>query len=631
MSDLYNLFINHPSLEQVLITILLPVLGWAIGKIYDRCKGDNIFTNRRMIYRLLGCSLLGVISVTLHWHILAWIIFSVFIILSAFLPLPHEYLILKHAKKDKQSIWLLTTPALLRYYRKLITNAHDQIEKQDVKMQFLDEVRLEKWELFDYEYRKYYIEVLKVYYDIGAISLLKEKLDELKHFSEDRTYIQLLMLYYDSSCMYKEMEEAFRKLKETTEDTNDLFVTKHIDEMAVAEKLGEPEKEAQAVQQLEDDYKKVGVTEPILCSNLMQYYDRVGEYDKAEKLAKDIDDSTPRTFDSYLELKDIALMHYRRTNNYNRIYSMLDEIWEANEKMQKGEKRMLTQIRLMPVFFNNQGLWMQYSDIVLLHHNDYLNKSWRVGVELIKQTKLVNRDAQNLYNLHLSGENAKQLYSDFDSHIDEYLKAIDKEIASTRNEYVYRYKGLLMDKLELITYKLEDKDISRLAEEKSKIYERIIKRCKKYGEIREYLHFLTVYIDDILTCHQQIEEFHSQSSAEAEQLGYDKYEKSWEVYQDKAVTMLTEMDSILSGKDDDISIAYYILYASYFHRLMKDQTKALYYFKRFEATGVDIKNFTLAIQKIYTDLKIKVADETVRWDSPDGRFGYINIKISKNV
>ena len=274
---------------------------------------------------------------------------------------------------------------------------------------------------------------------------------------------------------------------------------------------------------------------------------------------------------------------------------------------------------------------MQYSDVVFRHHNDYLNKSWRVGVELIKQTQLICRDAQNLYNLHLAGENAKQLYSDFDSHIDEYLKAIDKEIASTKEEYVYRYINLLMDKLELIIYKLETKDISKLNEEKSKIYERIIKRCKKYGEIREYLHFLTVYIDDILTCHQQIEEFHSQSSAEAEQLRYDKYEKSWEVYQDKAVTMLTEMDSILSGKDDDISIAYYILYASYFHRLMKDQTKALYYFKRFEATGVDIKNFTLAIQKIYTDLKIKVADETVRWDSPDGRFGYINIKISKNV
>lgn len=489
MEDIFNFIINHPTWDKALTVILLPILGWAIGKVYDRYNGDNIFSNKRLVYRLLACSFLGILAITFHWHIIAWFIFSILILLTAFLPLPHEYFILKYGSKGKQSIWLQTTPALLRYYWKKIINTSDIIERQDVKLQFLDEVRIKKWSLFDYEYRKYYIDILKVYFDIGAISILKQKLDELNRFSEDKTYIQLSMIYYDKACMYKEMDDAFKKLKETTVDSNALSVEKHIDEMAVAEKMGEPEKEEQAVKLLEEDYKKIGITKPILCSNLMQYYDRTNQIEKADKLAQDIENSKPTSFSSYLNLKDIAFMHYRRTNNQERINYMLNEIWATNEKMQDGEKKMLTQVRLMPVYFNNEGLWMQYSAVVFHHHNDYLNKSWRVGVELIKQTEQLCRDAQNIYNLQLGGWSAKELFDDFDSHVDGYIQAIDKEIASIREECVYRYKGLLMDKLEMVAYKYGNKDIYKLTEEKNIIYERILNRCKKYGEIREYIHF----------------------------------------------------------------------------------------------------------------------------------------------
>lgn len=43
-------------------------------------------------------------------------------------------------------------------------------------------------------------------------------------------------------------------------------------------------------------------------------------------------------------------------------------------------------------------------------------------------------------------------------------------------------------------------------------------------------------------------------------------------------------------------------------------TKLKHYFKKFEATGVNIKYFALAIEKIYTNLKMEVADEPVRWE-----------------
>jgi hypothetical protein len=84
MKDLYDLITNHPSLEQILIVLLLPLLGWSLGKIYDRYKGDNIFSNKRLVFRLLGCSLIGLICITFHWHIIAWLVFSTLIVLSAF-------------------------------------------------------------------------------------------------------------------------------------------------------------------------------------------------------------------------------------------------------------------------------------------------------------------------------------------------------------------------------------------------------------------------------------------------------------------------------------------------------------------------------------------------------------------
>ena len=99
---------------------------------------------------------------------------------------------------------------------------------------------------------------------------------------------------------------------------------------------------------------------------------------------------------------------------------------------------------------------------------------------LIKQTEQLCLEAQNLYHLQLSGESAEKLYDDFDLHVDGYLKSIDNEIATTKELYVYRYISLLMDKLELITYKFRSKDISTLTEEKNRIYERILNRCKEY-------------------------------------------------------------------------------------------------------------------------------------------------------
>lgn len=192
MENIYDFIINHPTWEKAIIVILQPVLGWAIGKVYDRHNGDNIFSNKRLVYRLLVCSFLGVLCVTFHWHVIAWLIFCFLIIPTAFLPLPHEYLILKYGRTEKQSLCLLTTPALLRFYWRKIINTSDPIERQDAILEFLDEVRIHKWSLFDYEYSKY-LEVLKVYFDIGAISILKEKLEEFKRFSENKTYIQLLM------------------------------------------------------------------------------------------------------------------------------------------------------------------------------------------------------------------------------------------------------------------------------------------------------------------------------------------------------------------------------------------------------------------------------------------------------
>lgn len=74
--------------------------------------------------RLGVCIAILMVTVSLNWHIIAAGIFSLLVVNSTFLPLPHEALLLRYYKthegaleKERYREWLVTTTALLRFYK----------------------------------------------------------------------------------------------------------------------------------------------------------------------------------------------------------------------------------------------------------------------------------------------------------------------------------------------------------------------------------------------------------------------------------------------------------------------------------------------------------------------------------
>ena len=107
--------------------------------------------------RLGVCIAILLVTIYLNWHIIAAGIFFLLVIISTFLPLPHEALLLRYYKthegaleKERYRGWLVTTTALLRFYKLKVRKKQGMTKRQDVQIAFIDEAK--KWDLFDREY-----------------------------------------------------------------------------------------------------------------------------------------------------------------------------------------------------------------------------------------------------------------------------------------------------------------------------------------------------------------------------------------------------------------------------------------------------------------------------------------------
>ena len=57
----------------------------------------------------------------------------------------------------------------------------------------------------------------------------------------------------------------------------------------------------------------------------------------------------------------------------------------------------------------------------------------------------------------------------------------------------------------------------------------------------------------------------------------------------------------------DKSLAYYVIYTAYFYMLLGNKQRCQFFFTMFEKYDVDIKNWTVPIQKIYNGVSEFVA------------------------
>lgn len=155
-------FFNH--IQDILKSNNVTVLGflWSalifiLGVISTKYRIKEWFQHQRIWMRMAVCLAILIVAILSDWHVIAAGIFTFLVIISTFLPLPHEALLLRYYKthedaleKEKNRGWLVTTTALLRFYELKIRKSRGLIKRQDVQIAFIDEAK--KWDLFDREY-----------------------------------------------------------------------------------------------------------------------------------------------------------------------------------------------------------------------------------------------------------------------------------------------------------------------------------------------------------------------------------------------------------------------------------------------------------------------------------------------
>lgn len=582
------------------LSLLWSAFIFILGIICAEYKIKEWFHHRRIWMRLGVCIAILLVTIYLDWHIIAAGIFFLLVIISTFLPLPHEVLLLRYYKthkdaleKEKNRGWLVTTTALLRFYELKIRKSRGLIKRQDVQIAFIDEAK--KWDLFDREYIKYYLPNLDVLFRIGAIKAFENECSKLSRFDNTGYMLSFKTYLAHNNFDYEKMEELESKCPDTDDDSR---LVSLINKYCAYEASGEKEKMKVVISKLLE-LKRKGIIHVELYRDLMRYYDEIiADKEAADTLAKEIEKINLACFGDYLNLLDIAFMHYRINGNQQKTNSLIERIIAENKKRQQGDEQMITQIKLMYVMFDNGYKWQEYSVGLFLNRTNFLNRGYRVGTAFIQETYRLLRDVNLLNNQSLNNQLQNEMFADFDRYIERYISEIESDIAELDDRFLYRKRNLLMLKLELLKNKVGD-DLVLLRKNNDEIFDRLIEMCRHNGDKREMLHFLVVHADDILTIDNQIRESGKNDVGYANTMLQKDYDNHRMAYINKAENLVCEIVNILYLRKYDKSLAYYVIYTAYFYMLLENRQRSLFFFTMFEKYDIDIRNWTMPIQQIY--------------------------------
>lgn len=394
---------------------------------------------------------------------------------------------------------------------------------------------------------------------------------------------------------YEKMEELESKCPDTDDESR---LVSLINKYCAYEASGEKEKMKNVISKLLE-LKRKGIIHVELYRDLMRYYDEIiADKEAADTLAEEIEKINLACFGDYLNLQDIAFMHYRINGNQQKTNSLIERIIAENKKKQQGDEQMITQIKLMYVMFDNGYKWQEYSVVLFLNRTTFLNRGYRVGAAFIQETYRLLRDVSLLNNQSLSNQLQNEMFADFDRYIERYISEIESDIAELDDRFLYRKRNLLMLKLELLKNKAGD-DLVLLRKNNDEIFDRLIEMCRHNGDKREMLHFLVVHADDILTIDNQIRESGKNDVGYANTMLQKDYDNHRMAYINKAENLVCEIVNILYLRKYDKSLAYYVIYTAYFYMLLENRQRSLFFFTMFEKYDIDIRNWTMPIQQIY--------------------------------
>ena len=461
-------------------------------------------------------------------------------------------------------------------------------------------VWLSKRELFRWEVKKYLLPAMNILFEIGSIKKLDDELESLSDYKDWYKWKRLKSYVHWNRHEYQEVIDLMAPYIDEGKLSGTELTRVTINIYGAYRNLEDREGIEIYAKKLESILFDQKIMMVELFDDLLYYYDERGEKEKIERLAAVIKGLKFSDYSQLLDVYDVLYMHNRRHDDTKANRELLDFMVSQNSMMAEEERKKIFEVRLLKLYFENDYGWRDYSIKLFENANTYLNYSSRVAFEYLRA---VNQIVQQCHMHNMSaGKGIIQLYEVILERIDGYVQDFDRELLELPDDFLYRKKEMLMMKEEYrkarVNFKLEYHGyLKGLSDNLHKV----ISLCQRVGDEREKLHFLVVLADEIVAFEDDMARFRrmGNKTEEEEKALNELSDEEMLLAKKDAIECVQEINQTLKRHDYNRTLAYYIFYAAYLNMKLEDRIMAKEMLARYHATGVDIRQFTLAVQELY--------------------------------
>ena len=570
IQNLIESAITLPDIISCLVGMLISLVAYKFEFLGKKAW----FGNSCSVWTLIMCIVAAIVL----------LVFKLFWLLPCILLIPIVVLGVRYCRLERRKKKVLKYRGLLDYDKK----RYDYY------------VWLSKRELFRWEVKKYLLPAMNILFEIGSIKKLDDELESLSDYKDWYKWKRLKSYVHWNRHEYQEVIDLMAPYIDGGKLSGTELTRVTINIYGAYRNLEDREGIEVYAKKLESILFDQKIMMVELFDDLMYYYDERGEKEKIERLAAVIKGLKFSDYSRLPEVYDVLYMHNRRHDDVKANRELLDFMVSKSSMMIEEERKKIFEVRLLKLYFENDYGWRDYSIKLFENANTYLNYSSRVAFEYLRA---VNQIVQQCHMHNMSaGKGIILLYDVILERIDGYVQDFDRELLELPDDFLYRKKEMLMMKEEYrkarVNFKLEYHGyLKGLSDNLHKV----ISLCQRVGDEREKLHFLVVLADEIVAFEDDMARFRrmgNKTEEEEKALGELSDEEMLLAKKD-AIECVQEINQTLKRHDYNRTLAYYIFYAAYLNMKLEDRIMAKEMLARYHATGVDIRHFTLAVQKLY--------------------------------
>ena len=455
------------------------------------------------------------------------------------------------------------------------------------------------------EQRNLLLPSLDILMPIGAHQRLHDELAKLKHLENESHYQVLMTMDMVNHYDFAGMKVWLTRMAEQSERlTDDEQMQTCINLMHVAyNQKWRNEMEAYVPQMEQLVYDKHLMAHEAL-DDLMQIYEWRNNEKGIEKLINLIKGHKEKNWKHFLEQHDVIYRHYQRTEQLDKRREMVKELGERAKTFGlTEEQRRFFEIKYLRLLFDSQiSAWEEYSIKLYNNRERYLKFSAKMAFEFIQEYLFVYQGGIDIYNRVLKEEIALAVEKDIAKVMPDYVKETDEGVAKMPSDFLYERCYALQQHMELARLmEVEDrKNIAKWKEKRCEAQRQKIRVCKEAGNMREYLHWLLCYADDLMAQDSVIDNLGIVTESELK----ESLMAQRPVYRRELENLTEELDGIVKRLNYNPSVAYYMIHLANIHHYLGHGDKAHDMLALYDRTGDDPQVYAVTVRRIYRRLEM---------------------------